>query len=68
MKIELDALLVAVRRILADPKAPVPQTGDAALDRALVALASSRLQDSGFPFWLVVGTEPEGQACQAHRP
>ena len=68
MKIELDTLLVAVRRILADPKAPILPTEDAALDRALAALASSRLQDSVFPFWLVVGTELEGQACQPHRP
>jgi hypothetical protein len=68
MKINLIVLLPVVRRVLADPKAPIPPTEDAALDRALAALASSRVQNSEFPFWLVVGTEPDGQTCQAHRP
>jgi hypothetical protein len=68
MKINLIVLLPVVRRVLADPKAPITPTEDAALDRALAALASSRVQNLEFPFWLVVGTEPDGQACQAHRP
>lgn len=61
MTIDLAELLATVRRVLADPETPVPQTGDAALDQALVALAACRLQGTTLPFWMLVSAEREGQ-------
>lgn len=61
LPIDVEALLASVREVLARPQAPLPQTGDASLDRALAALAVHQVQAPTLPYWMLKRTELSGQ-------
>lgn len=63
-RVDLVALVASVREVLNHPDALLPQTGNAALDRALVALAEWRLRGPTLSYLMTARAELDRQSAR----